>query len=363
MNSAGQALADAIILTNGTTFWRAEDRIREYCEIDVYRDINYRGGYDDRHNVTDTITSDDLESADNLYARLSALDRIRILHDERIPPLLAAVKDAELGEMNDEEWEGAKATVGALVSEFLSIRSVKLAKATKTLHLKRPHLIPILDSLVVKFLTGTNMETSELSQDELLHLGLLSFDITRTDIANNSGAFDELREKLSDLPTPLTTVRMHDILCRTEQKWVRDRDPSAKYGTASRSLDQSRPRFEAPLPQTPSVPAEATKPHADQPIPGEITTTKEFRQIVGRAEGFIVVTGKAQPRMHSVLCPLLTDDRFKENVIINEGRGGRYYWRGSLDEARKEFGAVACKRCDPAGLVSSSRQIGIRRPN
>ena len=341
------SLPEPIFLSNGAAFWRAEERIREYCEVDVYRDIDYRGGYDDRHSVSDSLTADDMEAADNLYARLGALDRMRLLHDEGIPPLLAAVRDVELGGVKDEGWEEVKAGLGALLAELLSIRYVKLAKATKILHLKRPHLVPVLDSPVVRFLTGTDMEANEFSSEELLHLGLLSLDIARTDIAKNGDAFDGLQKRLSDLPTPLTTVRMYDILCRTDQKWVRDGDPSGKYGTATRSLDQSPPRSEAVASQAQATPTSS----GPKSIPGEIRTTKEFRQIVGRAEGFIVITGTTPPRVHGVLCPLLTDDRFNENVIINEGRGGRYYWRSNFNEARREFGAVACKRCDPGGLA------------
>jgi hypothetical protein len=343
-------LADAILLSNGTVFWRAEDRIREYCEVEVYRDISYRGGYDDRHSVSDTITSDDLEAANNLYANLTALDRVRIVHDERIPPLLSAVKDVELGGVKDEDWEAVKALIGPLLAEFLSIRHVKLAKATKILHLKRPHLFPILDSLVVKFLTGTDMDAYEFSPEELLRLGLVSFDVARKDIVNNRAAFDELQKRLSDLPTPLTTVRLYDILCWTEQKWVGNKNPSAARGTAARSLDQGPLRVETPA-QTLPEPAAPSQPPEKVGPPGEIRTTKEFRRLVGRAEGFIVITGTKPPRIHRILCPLLTDDRFNENVIIKEGRGGRYYWRSNFNEACKEFGAVGCKRCDPRGLA------------
>ena len=341
-------MGEPIRLSNGTAFWRPEERIREYCEVEVYRDINYVGGYDDRHSVTDAVTGDDLEAADNLYARLGALDKMRILHDEKIPPLLAAVRDVELGEVREEDWEGVRAGFGALVAEFLSIRYVKLAKATKILHLKRPHFVPILDSPVVKFLTGTDMEANEFSAEELLHLGLLSLGIARADIAGNGAAFDELQQRLSDLPTPLTRVRMYDILCRTEQKWVRDENPSAKFGTAGRSLDQG-PKGTGSTP--PPAPAGTLKIQDKKAIPGEVKTTKEFRQMVGRADGFVVITGTTPPRIHRVLCPLLTDDRFNENVIIDAGKGGRYYWRGSFNEARKEFGAAACKRCDPGGLA------------
>jgi hypothetical protein len=45
------------------------------------------------------------------------------------------------------------------------------------------------------------------------------------------------------------------------------------------------------------------------------------------------------------------DDRLNQNVSLGESRSARYYWRSSLTEARKEFGAVPCKRCRPSGSV------------
>jgi hypothetical protein len=80
---------------------------------------------------------------------------------------------------------------------------------------------------------------------------------------------------------------------------------------------------------------------------GEIKTTKELGQIRLRAEGVIVNTASSPPRAHRTLCDEITEERFQNLVIFNEGRGGRYYLRNSLAEAVKEFGAVACKKCKP----------------
>jgi len=96
-----------IRLSNGAVFHRPEERVREYCSIEVYRDIWYRGGYDDHHNMTDVVTEDDLEAADNLYAHMNSEDRRRIRSNPEIPSKLAAVRDDELGEVSDEEWCGA----------------------------------------------------------------------------------------------------------------------------------------------------------------------------------------------------------------------------------------------------------------
>ena len=342
-----------IRLNNGVVFYRPEERIREYCAIEVYRDIGYRGGYDDHHDTTNVVTKDDLEAADNLYANMSSGDRRRILGNPEIPSKLAAVKDAELGEVPDKEWESVKAVVRPLLAEFLSIPNMKLAKTMKVLHLKRPHLFPILDSFVVKFLTGNDLEENRFSEEELLQIGITSFEKARTDLVTNRAAFHGLETRLSDLPTPLTAVRIYDILCWTQEKWINRGDTSAPRGTASLSLAQG-PSPEAELPSSSPQIKDLTK-HLVKPQPqGEITTLREFRQIVSRAEGVIVITGTSPPRAHWSLCDLLTDDRFNLNVVLDEGGSGKYYWRGSLMEARKEFGAVPCKRCGAGGLMQSS---------
>jgi len=263
------------------------------------------------------------------------------------------VRDAELGEVSDEEWEHVKAVVRPLLAEVLSIPDVNLAKTMKVLHLKRPHLFPILDSFVIKFLTGNDLVENRFSEEEQLQVGIVSFETARADIVANRAAFHELETRLSDLPTPLTVVRIYGILCWTQEKWVNRENTGAPHGTASLSLAQG-PSSEAEPPSD-SPPTKDLTKHLLKPEPqGEITTLKEFRRVVSRAEGVIVITGTSPPRAHWPLCDLLTDDRFNLNVVLNEGGSGRYYWRGSLMEARKEFGAVPCKRCGAGGSVGSS---------
>ena len=339
-----------IRMMNGTVFCRPEERIREYCDVDVYRDVRYIGGYDDRHSVTDVVTYEDIEAANNLCAHISGLERDRIIHNQGLQSHLSAIPDWDLGEVQDgSELEGVEAAVSSLLAELLSMSGISLAKATKLVHLKRPHLLPILDPPVVMFLTGNDTESVPLNRDETLRLALVSFEAARMDVVTNAAGFAELRRRLSDLLTPLTVVRMHDILCWTEQKWVRSGDLSAKYGTPSTTIDQSPPCVGK---ATAEVGESVTAEQKGTPtIPGEILSTREFRQIVGRAEGVVVITGAHPPRVHTTLCALLSDDRFKENVLINGGKGGRYYWRSSFAEARREFGATPCKRCNPGRLM------------
>jgi hypothetical protein len=335
------------VLTNGVEFHRAEERIREYCDIEVYRDRNYKGGYDDRRNVTDSVTKEDLEAANNLNALMSPLESKMILRNPEIPRLLAAVKDLELGNLTDDEWEDVKARVRPLLSAFVSIRNINFAKTMKILHLKRPHLFPVLDSYVVRFLTGNDMGKNWFSEEEVLRIGLDSLEIARKDVVRNRAAFDELQSGLSDLPTPLTVVRMYGILCWTQEKWVNRADTNAPYGVARKSLDQPVTMAEPAKIQSGPPLIDVSKQAAKQPAAGEIRTTRELRQIKLRLEGVIVNTASSPPRVHRPLCDEVTEERFQNTVIFNEGKGGRYYLRNDLAEAVKEFGAVACKKCKP----------------
>ena len=331
-------LVSSITLANGTVFDRAEERIREYCEVEVYRDRDYRGGYDDHHSITDQVTVEDVEAANNLGAGLGSLDRGRITHSAEIQKRLAAVEDLRLDETEGEEWESAKAKAGLLFSSFLSVPGVGLEQCTKLLQLKRPHLFPILDPFVVKFLTGNDLAKNAFSADEQVQIGLGCLEISRGDIARNRAAFAELRSRLRDLPVPLTEVRMYHILCWTQEKWVNRGDVEGPYGVPGKSL-----RLRVP---PPAAVGGASGPGSSEPA-GEIRNIREFRQVKLRAEGVVVTTGSKPPRAHRALCRELSEERFTEAVVFNEGKKGRYYLRESLTEAVRDFGAVACMKCKP----------------
>lgn len=320
-------------------FERAEERIREYCEIEVYRDRNYSGGYDDHHSVNDTVTDEDIEAANNLHANLSSLDRGRLTHSAGISARLTALEDDELGEIEDYRWKGVRADLALLFSSFLSIRNVGLGKATKILQLKRPHLVPVLDPFVVKFLTGNDVEGNVFSAGELLQIGMECLDLARSDLAEGRDAFAALQAGLRDLPVPLTTVRLYDILCWTQEKWVNRSDAVGPFGTAGRSLNQRA----AP----PQALAGTQKGGETQEPPGEIRNIREFRQVKLKAEGVIVTTGSKPPKAHRALCRELSEERFTEAVVFNEGKKGRYYLRKDLADAVKDLGAVACMKCRP----------------
>jgi len=220
-----------IRLNNGTVIDNPEERIREYCAIEIYQ------GYDDCHNVTDRIRWEDIRTADKLYANImrfwpSAAEEM--VESHKIPVVLRKIENADLGDIGDSQWPNMKSRLQELLQTFLNIRGVGLAVATKVLHLKRPRLIPILDSYVMKFLLG--VDTNQISKTALLEYGIQAFEVSRRDLSRNRQIFDILQNNLRDLPIPLEKVRMYDILCWTIEKWDIRKELTAPYGQPYRSL-------------------------------------------------------------------------------------------------------------------------------
>jgi len=134
-------------------------RIKEYTEIEVY------DGYDNMHSINNEISKQDIDAANKLYAMIDRYDKdeSRRLHtrSSRLANLLRAIPDTSLPMITDEKWSEFGTSIRKLLAEFLAIRGIGLAKATKILHLKRPNLFPVLDSFVIKFLLNINISGVE----------------------------------------------------------------------------------------------------------------------------------------------------------------------------------------------------------
>lgn len=120
-----------------------------------------------------------------------------------------------------------------MLAEFLSVKGIGLAKTTKILHLKRPNLIPVLDSFVTKFLLDVNISDKKSSH---VNIGLRALDRVRETIMKQRAEFEKLIEQTRDLSIQLTPVRIFDILCWTAEKWDIRGKRSAPYGTPRKSL-------------------------------------------------------------------------------------------------------------------------------
>jgi hypothetical protein len=101
------------------------------------------------------------------------------------------------------------ATLTRLFDAFSDIRGVGFSKMTKTLHPKRPALIPMLDSVVQEYLATDEAGPPSGS------FGERAIDLVRRykrDLDRNGPVLRELRRELARREYRLTEVRILDIL-------------------------------------------------------------------------------------------------------------------------------------------------------
>ena len=221
-----------IKVRDDVVFQDPQTRIREYCRIEIYQ------GYDDKHAINNILSKEDIEAANNLYAMIDRYDNTeskRLLnHSDAIAHFLLSIPNREIYIISNEEWSTIRKNISRLLAEFLSLRGFGLAKATKILHLKRPSLFPVLDSFVVKFLLGVDISVT--GKNRQVNIGLQAIEEARKIVTDQKKEFQELAKDLSDLPIPLTLIRMFDILCWTTEKWDIRGIHKAPYGTPYESL-------------------------------------------------------------------------------------------------------------------------------
>lgn len=326
-----------IKLSNGTVISNLEERIREYCRVEIYHK------YDDCHDVNNIITLKNIDAANKLYARISKTVAERVIQSESIRNTLAVIDNKEMGEINKENWKDYKEKLYHLLLSFCSIKGVGIAVATKILHLKRPKLIPILDSFVVKFLLEIDIQ--DINKRYLPEIGIKSIDMIREDIMRNLEAFTILQERLSDLSIPLSKVRLYDILVWSTEKWIIRGYLTAPYG---------RPKV--PMMVNSSVHFSNTQQEysgGDTDVMNEvganwreIKTLEEFREGMKKGEGYVVITDTANPnKVHKPSCPWVKEEYFEEKVVQNKCRNGHYYWTDKIDFAKKKWGAEVHPTC------------------
>jgi len=237
-----------IKLLDDIVFEDPQSRIREYCEIEICQ------GYDDKHGIDDNITRGDIDAANELYAMIDVYDKSeskRLLSNSNLSILLSSIPNIDIYAVSSKEWVGLRSKIEKLLVEFLSIKGIGLAKATKILHLKRPNLIPILDSFVIRFLLDVNISDEEKSSH--VNIGLQALDRAREIIIKQRVAFEKLVEQIRDLPIQLTPVRMCDILCWTAEKWdirgIHNAPMESPINLYSRHQNQKRVKLQLPREQ------------------------------------------------------------------------------------------------------------------
>jgi len=219
-----------IELRRAILFKKPAERIREYCEIEVYRE------YDGSHNINNTISEEDIQAANTLYAAIDRDDTsesTRLLEiSEQIAKKLDRVPNTPLHKIPIKDWDEQRQNIQDVLDCIMSVEGYGIERATKILHLKRPEVFPILDSYVVKFLLE---DTQDIPNTDLGQ-GMKCIELARTIIRDNQDGFVDTQRKLRDLPIPLPIIRIFDILCWTTAKWDLQGDTTAPRGTASKSL-------------------------------------------------------------------------------------------------------------------------------
>jgi hypothetical protein len=149
----------------------------------------------------------DLRLANRGGARISAAEIAAILERRRAieRALRAVAPDASLaGAANSVPWLPLR----LLFDSFADIRGVGFSKMTKALHRKRPALIPMLDSVVQKYLENDDLGAKALFGERALGLARGY----KRDLDRNRAAVRAVRQELARRSYELTEVRILDLL-------------------------------------------------------------------------------------------------------------------------------------------------------
>ena len=103
--------------------------------------------------------------------------------------------------------------LGRLFGAFAGIRGIGFSKMTKALHPKRPALIPMLDSIVQKYLADDDPGAQAPFGRRALEL-MRGY---KSDLDRNSAAVRTIRQELAGRGYELTDVRILDLLILSVQ--------------------------------------------------------------------------------------------------------------------------------------------------
>ena len=149
----------------------------------------------------------DLRLANRGGARISAAEIAAILQRRGAieGALRAIAPDVSLaGAADSVPW----LVLGQLFDAFADIRGVGFAKMTKALYPKRPALIPMLDSIVRKYLQDDDLGAHAPFGERALEL----VHGYKRDLDRNQAAIRTVRQELAEHSYALTEVRVLDLL-------------------------------------------------------------------------------------------------------------------------------------------------------
>jgi hypothetical protein len=159
----------------------------------------------------DSLTRDEMWISRGLGSRLSnreadALSRVR----RQIEDSLKAIpSEVDLADLRRNEAIPGLAAIVAAIECMCRVKGVKVSKATKILHKKRPNLIPVLDQRVGLYYAARlknpkfDLEINDLSD---------MIEAFRRDLDAVNGEIRELKRQLDSLSVCLTPTRILDHL-------------------------------------------------------------------------------------------------------------------------------------------------------
>ena len=150
---------------------------------------------------------DDLRRANRGGARISAAEIAAVLERKReIERWLRGISPGSslAGASRSIPWSA----LTGLFEAFAGIRGIGLSKVTKTLHPKRPALIPMLDSVVRAYLEKDELGGSASFGEQAMAL-VRGY---KGDLDRNRGPLRGLQRELAGRGYQLTEVRILDIL-------------------------------------------------------------------------------------------------------------------------------------------------------
>jgi hypothetical protein len=161
----------------------------------------------DAGDASASFEESDLRLANRGGARISAAEIAAILERRRAieRPLRAIAPQASLTRAaNSVPWVPLR----QLFDAFADIRGVGLSKTTKALHPKRPALIPMLDSVVQRYLVDDDLGPQAPFGERALEL----VHGYKRDLDGNRAVLRAIRQELARRDYDLTEVRILDLL-------------------------------------------------------------------------------------------------------------------------------------------------------
>lgn len=183
---------------------RALDLLREYFAPGAFTGAHFERltGGGDRPEVKNVFTAEDLVAVSMLSANVPAWAAVEILEING-PALTAALEavpvDVAFHELSADDI-GPRWAVRRLATELMEIPEIGIEQATKLMARKRPHLVPILDNVIIRTLSIRNE----------IFWGPLHAWLTADDCAN-AHYLDGLREE-AEIGSDISVLRVFDVL-------------------------------------------------------------------------------------------------------------------------------------------------------